>query len=102
MSGTLRPLLPVVAAALLCMAFLDVCIHAQPLPMPAAVQISLSVGLGIAIGILLVLVHYVERDATHAARTLPSATDRPDGGTTTPPRRRPPGEPARSVRHYQW
>lgn len=63
MAPTLRPLVPVVAGALLCTALLALWIRAQPLPMPTAAQVVLSVGLVVVMAVALTLVRRVERDA---------------------------------------
>ena len=62
MSRTLRPLVPVVATALLSMALLHVWIRARPLAMPPTTQVVLSAGLVLALAIVLALVQQVERD----------------------------------------
>jgi hypothetical protein len=59
-SPTLRPLVPVVAIALLCTALLAVWIRTRPLPMPPSVQVALSVGLVVLVAAVIALVHRAE------------------------------------------
>ncbi len=62
MSRTLRPLVPPVAAALLCTALLALWLRARPVPMTPTVQVLLSVALVAAVAVVLALVQRVERD----------------------------------------
>jgi hypothetical protein len=66
MSHTLRPLVPVVAVALLCTALLHGWIRAQPLAMPRAAQAVLGAALVAVVAIVLALVQHVERDLRDA------------------------------------
>ena len=54
-SPMLRPLVPVVAVALVCAALLAAWIRLRPLPMPPAFQVLLSVGVVVAVAALLAL-----------------------------------------------
>jgi hypothetical protein len=66
MSPTLRPLVPPVAAALLCTALLALWIRLRPLPMPPSVQVALSVGLVVLVAVGLALVRRAELRAGDA------------------------------------
>ena len=61
-SPALRPLVPMVAAALLSTLLLAAWIRLRPLPMPPAMQVALSVGVVVAVAGVLALVHRVERE----------------------------------------
>jgi hypothetical protein len=62
-AAVLRPLVPVVTAALLCTLLLAAWIRLRPLPMPTSAQVVLSVGVVVMVAVLLALVRYGERDA---------------------------------------
>ena len=62
MSRTLRPLVPPVAAALLCTVLLAALIRAWPLALPPTAQVVLGVGLLVVVAVALALVRRVERD----------------------------------------
>jgi hypothetical protein len=66
-SPTLRPLVPVAAAALLCTVLLAAWIRLRPLPMPPAVQVLLSVGVVVAVAAGLALVRHGAGDAFTAS-----------------------------------
>ena len=61
MTRTVRPLVPVVAAALLCTALLDVWLRARPLAMPTSTQVVLSLGVVVAVAGVLALARRAER-----------------------------------------
>jgi hypothetical protein len=61
-----RPLLPIVAAALLGTLLLGAWIRLRPLPMPLVTQVALSVGVVVAVAVVLALVHRSEREADGA------------------------------------
>ena len=63
MSRTLRPLVPPVAAALLCTALLALWLRAGPVPMPPTVQVLLSVAVVAVVAVVLALVRRVGRDS---------------------------------------
>ncbi len=63
LSAVFRPLLPVVAAALLLMAVVVAWIRIEPLPMPTPLQMTLSVLLVLAAGVLCAVARSVERAA---------------------------------------
>jgi hypothetical protein len=65
-SSALRPLVPVVAVALLCTVLLAAWIRLRPLPIPPTVQVLLSVGVVVAVAAVLALVRRAERDARGA------------------------------------
>ena len=54
-SPALRPLVPVVAVALVCTGLLAAWIRLRPLPMPPTLQVLLSVGVVVAVAALLAL-----------------------------------------------
>ena len=63
----LRPLVPVVAGALLGTLLLAAWIRLRPLPMPPEVQVLLSAGVVLTVTVVLALVHRLECDARRAA-----------------------------------
>jgi len=65
-SPALRPLVPVVAAALLGTGLLAAWIRLRPLPMPPALQVLLSVGVVVAVAAGLALAAASEGDARTA------------------------------------
>ena len=61
-AAVLRPLAPVVAAALLATILLAAWIRAQPVAMHQGLQVVLSVGVVVVVAIVLALVRRVDRD----------------------------------------
>jgi hypothetical protein len=96
LSPALRPLVPVVAAALLGTALLAAWIRLRPLPMPPALQVLLSVGVVVAVAAALALTTAGER----APRTTddPCAAAGPAAGGRRHPRTWAVGTPSRRPR----
>jgi len=64
MASVLRPLLPVIGAALLLTAVLVLWIRREPADLPRTVQVALSLLLVLAVGLLIAMVLRVEREIT--------------------------------------
>jgi hypothetical protein len=63
MSGPVRSLFPIVGAALLGTALLDVWLRARPVAMPTTTQVVSSVAVFVAVAAVVALARHVERDA---------------------------------------
>jgi hypothetical protein len=81
-SPTLRPLVPVVAAALLGTVLLAAWIRLRPLPMPPALQVLLSVGVVVAVAAGLAVVRHGGGRRFHRRRAL---SGRREQGAAAPP-----------------
>ena len=71
-SPVLRPLVPVVAVALLGTALLAAWIRVGPLPMPPIIQVALSVGVVLVVAVVLALVRRREREVRDAGYSRPA------------------------------
>jgi hypothetical protein len=84
MTQVIRPLLPVVASALLLTAAFILWIRGEPLDLASPVQVALSILLVLAVVVLGAAVLWVERDDARPAPSPLQAGSRPPGPGASP------------------